>query len=86
MFRNINNHKVIVKQHQINYKKWKGSMVVEASYLMPFTMILYGVIILIAAVLLRRCLSSQNQFLYVYQMERYTGSGRSEVIYADWGK
>lgn len=56
---------------------------VEASYLMPFTLVLYGIIILIAAVLLVRCLSSQNRFLQVWQGERYTSLDTLEVIYAD---
>lgn len=66
-----------------DYRKWKGSIVVEASYLMPFTLILYGIIILIAAVLLVRCLSSQNRFLQTWQGERYTNLDAVEVIYAD---
>ena len=28
-----------------NRRKWKGSIVVEASYLLPFTLVLYGIII-----------------------------------------
>lgn len=64
-------------------KRWKGFIVVEASYLMPFTLVLYGIIILIAAVLLVRCLSSQNRFLQAWQGERHTNSDTSEVIYAD---
>ena len=60
-----------------------GSIVVEASYLLPFTLVLYGIIILIAAALLVRCLSSQNRFLQAWQTERYTNSDTLEVIYAD---
>ena len=26
-----------------NRRKWKGSIVVEASYLLPFTLVLYGI-------------------------------------------
>ena len=66
-----------------NRRKWKGSIVVEASYLMPFTLVLYGIIILIAAVLLVRCLSSQNRFLQIWQEERYTNPDTLEVIYVD---
>lgn len=65
-------------------RKWKGTVVVEASYLVPFTLVLYGMIILLAAVLLVRCLSSQNRFLQSKQQERYIDFNRSEVIYADW--
>ncbi len=86
MFHNMKDQKIIGEQDQSNhrgYGKWKGSIVVEASYLMPFTLILYGIIILIAAVLLVRCLSSQNQFLLTWQEKRYTDSNISEVIYAD---
>ena len=56
---------------------------VEASYLMPFTLVLYGIIILVAAVLLVRFLSSQNRFLQTWQGERYTNLDAVEVIYAD---
>lgn len=66
-----------------NRRKWKGSIVVEASYLLPFTLVLYGIIILIAAALLVRCLSSQNRFLQAWQTERYTNPDTLEVIYAD---
>ncbi len=66
-----------------NRRKWKGSIVVEASYLLPFTLVLYGIIILIATALLVRCLSSQNCFLQVWQAERYTNPDTLEVIYAD---
>ena len=66
-----------------NRRKWKGSIVVEASYLLPFTLALYGIIILIAAALLVRCLSSQNRFLQAWQTERYTNPDTLEVIYAD---
>lgn len=86
MFHNMKNQKIIEKQDQSDYRdrgKWKGSIVVEASYLMPFTLVLYGIIILIAAVLLVRCLSSQNRFLQVWQGERYTSLDTLEVIYAD---
>mgnify|MGYP004462192675 FL=1 len=86
MFHNMKNQKIIGKQDQSDYRdrgKWKGSIVVEASYLMPFTLVLYGIIILIAAVLLVRCLSSQNRFLQVWQGERYTSLDTLEVIYAD---
>ncbi len=64
-------------------RKRNGSIVVEASYLMPFTLVLYGIIILVAAVLLVRCLSSQNRFLQTWQGERYTNLDAVEVIYAD---
>lgn len=86
MFHNMKNQKIIGEQDQSDYRdrgKWKGSIVVEASYLMPFTLVLYGIIILIAAVLLVRCLSSQNRFLQVWQGERYTNLDTLEVIYAD---
>ena len=66
-----------------NRRKWKGSIVVEASYLLPFTLVLYGIIILIAAALLIRCLSSQNRFLQAWQTERYTNPDTLEVIDAD---
>ena len=64
-------------------RKRNGSIVVEASYLMPFTLVLYGIIILVAAVLLVRCLSSQNRFLQTWQGERHTNLDAVEVIYAD---
>lgn len=86
MFHNMNNQKVTGEQDQgdhRDHRKWKGSIVVEASYLMPFTLVLYGIIILIAAVLLVRCLSSQNRFLQIWQGERYTNPDTLEVIYAD---
>lgn len=86
MFHNMKDQKVNGEQDQSDHRdhgKWKGSIVVEASYLMPFTLILYGIIILIAAVLLVRCLSSQNRFLQVWQGERYTNLDTSEVIYVD---
>lgn len=86
MFRNMKDQKIIGEQNQSDHRdhrKCKGSIVVEASYLMPFTLILYGIIILIAAVLLVRCLSSQNRFLQIWQGERYTNSDTLEVIYTD---
>ena len=86
MFHNMNNQKVTGQQDQSDHRdhgKWKGSIVVEASYLVPFTLVLYGIIILIAAILLVRCLSSQNRFLQVWQGERYTNPDKLEVIYAD---
>ncbi len=86
MLHNMKDQKIIGEQDQSdhrNHRKWKGSIVVEASYLMPLTLILYGIIILIAAVLLVRCLSSQNRFLQVWQGERYTNPDTLEVIYAD---
>ena len=64
-------------------KKWKISEVVEACFLLPFTLLLCGIIILIAAALLVRCLSSQNRFLQAWQTERYTNPDTLEVIYAD---
>ncbi len=86
MFHNMNNQKVTGQQDQSDHRDhrtWKGSIVVEASYLMPFTLVLYGIIILVAAVLLVRCLSSQNRFLQTWQGERYTNLDAVEVIYAD---
>ena len=62
-------------------RKWKGSITVEASYLVPMTLVIYGVIILVAATLLVRCLSSQNGFLLNYQRELYTSYEETEVIY-----
>ena len=83
MFRNMKDQKIIGEQDHRDHRKWKGSIVVEASYLMPFTLVLYGIIILIAAVLLVRCLSSQNRFLQIWQGERYTNLDNIEVIYTD---
>ena len=62
-------------------REWKGSITVEASYLVPMTLVIYGVIILVAATLLVRCLSSQNGFLLNYQRELYTNYEEAEVIY-----
>lgn len=86
MLHNMKDQKIIGEQDQSDhrdYRKWKGSIVMEASYLMPFTLVLYGIIILIAAVLLVRCLSTQNRFLQVSQTERYTNFDTAEVIYAN---
>ncbi len=86
MFYNRKDQNLTVEQDQNDYRdcrKRNGSIVVEASYLMPFTLVLYGIIILVAAVLLVRCLSSQNGFLQAWQEERYTKLDTSEVIYAD---
>ena len=75
--------KKVGKNHRTSNKKWKGTVIVEASYLMPFTLVLYGILILIAASLLVRCLSSQNRFLQEHQKMRYTNESEMEVIFWD---
>ena len=71
------------ESYKISNEKWKGTVVVEASYLMPLTLVLYGILILIAASLLVRCLSSQNHFLLEHQQMRYTDEQRREVIFTE---
>ena len=55
----------------------------SSALMILFILVLYGIIILIAAALLVRCLSSQNRFLQAWQTERYTNPDTLEVIYAD---
>ena len=64
-------------------KKWKASMVVEASYLVPYTLMLYAMLILLAITLLQRCLTSQNYFLENFENSRQAmiQEGYGEVIY-----
>lgn len=71
-------------------KTKKASFTVEASYMVPFTLFLYGILILITAVLLARCLSSQNLFLKEHREQRYTqpfeeqsAEAYGEVIYME---
>lgn len=72
------------------HKRKRGSFTVEASYMVPFTLFLYGILILITAVLLARCLSSQNLFLKEHREQRYTtiyeeqdAEACGEVIYTE---
>lgn len=72
------------------HKTKKASFTVEASYMVPFTLFLYGILILITAALLARCLASQNLFLKEHREQRYTrpyeeqaATGYGEVIYTE---
>lgn len=52
----------------------------EASYLVPFTLILFWLIVLLAVVLLQRCLQSQNDHLKQFQQKQ------GIVMYEEYGE
>lgn len=72
------------------HKRKKASLIVEASYMVPFTIFLYGILILLTSALLVRCLTSQNEYLNAHREWRYTKYDQNqtqkatgEVIYAE---
>lgn len=61
-------------------------MTVEASYLMPFVLVLSGVLVLVALIMLQRCLDTQNRFVSdFYTKQGFVSSGETsgEVFYGE---
>lgn len=65
-------------------RKFQGSVVIEASYLVPVTLMVYWILILLAFILFQRCLETQRNFLQEFQQERkmiVLEKNYGEVIY-----
>lgn len=67
------------------YKKWKGHLTVEASFIMPMVLFLYLLIILAALLLYCRSAISQDNFLLGMRVGRFSWGedNYGEVIYAE---
>lgn len=65
-------------------RKLRGSVVIEASYIVPVTLMIYWILILLAFILFQRCLETQRNFLQEFQQERkmiVLEKNYGEVIY-----
>ncbi|MGN0377113.1 MAG: TadE family protein [Suilimivivens sp.] len=63
----------------------KGYLTVEASFIMPWVVFLYLLIILCGFYLYDRCVISQDNYLLAFRGSRFTDAGENygEVIYGD---